>query len=75
MLLVTNIVQLIGGFKMNIQVRSIDDWMEFKKCTEQKEALLEACRLAYDELGKDQWWNISDLRLKVLGQAIANATK
>jgi uncharacterized protein YeeX (DUF496 family) len=40
-----------------------------------KEELLEACRIAYEELGKDKRWHISDLRLKVLGGAISKATK
>jgi hypothetical protein len=45
------------------------------KAVNNHEALLEACREAYEALGKDRNWNISDLRLKTLKSAIDNATQ
>lgn len=39
----------------------------------QRDALLEACEIAYQELGNDATWKVSYLRLDVLRPAIQRA--
>jgi hypothetical protein len=45
----------------------------FKNAEKNALALYEACKMAYEILGKDRRYDISDLRLKVLKSAIEKA--